>query len=643
MKRKKLILRFIIITLVCSFLITFFYGCGAIAGLVAAIFSSKAGFVLVPLLSDDGTPLNASQSGAVPGMIVVNQSDNDFPGVNYGPVSGATVTITGTTVTATTDENGYFIINEVPEGVQTLTVEKNEVVNSKDLTAQAALFVPIQMEVPVSTVTTDNINQFFVTPTNLQLISSRSYQLNSYGKTTEGSISEPAGVRWQIMSIEEYSNGVFTAIPNNGNVIDGNGVFTGKVSGTKPIRVTVWAIINSYVSVSEILVTPGAGSLSGQVTDGDGNPVSGAVVKVASTPYFTRTDGSGNYSFPEVPANYIINVTATLNDNSGSEVTSVTAGGSGTTDITIGGVSTGFTYVSTIGTTGVSGGGNELFNQPETIAFDSGGSFYVADVENHRVQKFSSNNTYLATIGSGIPGSGNDSFDEPHGVAVDGSGNLYVADYNNHRVQKFDSSGNYVMTIGDTGNPGFDNSRFHFPVDVAVDSTGNIYVTDSVNRRVQKFDSSGNYLLTIGVTGEGGDDNNHFSEVSGPDYIAVDSNNNVYVSDPNPNSRVQIFNSSGTYIATMGETGVAGTDNDHFNQPADIAFNSAGNIFVVDHFNHRVQMFDASRNYVDTIGITGNPGTENNQFDRPNGVAVSSVGRVYVGDSFNHRVQIFTR
>jgi hypothetical protein len=72
-------------------------------------------------------------------------------------------------------------------------------------------------------------------------------------------------------------------------------------------------------------------------------------------------------------------------------------------------------------------------------------------------------------------------------VAVDGSGNVYVADKNNHRIQKFNSSGVYKSTIGVTGVSGPDNSHFFLPFGVAVDGSANVYVADTYNHRIQKF------------------------------------------------------------------------------------------------------------------------------------------------------------
>jgi DNA-binding beta-propeller fold protein YncE len=51
------------------------------------------------------------------------------------------------------------------------------------------------------------------------------------------------------------------------------------------------------------------------------------------------------------------------------------------------------------------------------------------------VQYFNANGSFLGKWGS--QGTGDGQFDLPAGVAVDGSGNVFVADSDNHRIQKF--------------------------------------------------------------------------------------------------------------------------------------------------------------------------------------------------------------
>ena len=66
---------------------------------------------------------------------------------------------------------------------------------------------------------------------------------------------------------------------------------------------------------------------------------------------------------------------------------------------------------------------------------------------------------------------------------------------------------------------------------------------------------------------------------------------------------VKVYNSpASTLVATMGVSGVPGSDNAHFNSPEDVAVDAAGTIYVSDQNNHRVQVFNSSRVYVRTIG-----------------------------------------
>lgn len=133
---------------------------------------------------------------------------------------------------------------------------------------------------------------------------------------------------------------------------------------------------------------------------------------------------------------------------------------------------------------GTRGNNNGQFDLPSGVAVDNSGNVYVADAENHRIQKFNSSGTWLWTVGGSSSGSGNGQFFYPEGVAVDCNGNVYVADTGNHRIQKFDSNGTYITQFGSYGNG---NGQFRYPNGVAVDNSGNVYVADTQNHRIQVF------------------------------------------------------------------------------------------------------------------------------------------------------------
>jgi hypothetical protein len=113
------------------------------------------------------------------------------------------------------------------------------------------------------------------------------------------------------------------------------------------------------------------------------------------------------------------------------------------------------------------------------------GDVYVRDWQGGRVEKFDSSGNFLAQVGG--PGSGPGQFGSGFGdltgsgLAVDSSGNLYVADAENHCVEKFDSSGTFKGEI---------TAGLSKPTSVAVDPANNLYVADSGN--VLKFNSLGN-------------------------------------------------------------------------------------------------------------------------------------------------------
>jgi sugar lactone lactonase YvrE len=83
---------------------------------------------------------------------------------------------------------------------------------------------------------------------------------------------------------------------------------------------------------------------------------------------------------------------------------------------------------------GVAGSGEGQFNNPAGISVDSGGKIWVVDHANHRVQELSSGGEFITQFGSS--GTGNGQFWYPWGVALSG-GSAYVTDTGNSRVEKW--------------------------------------------------------------------------------------------------------------------------------------------------------------------------------------------------------------
>ena len=101
--------------------------------------------------------------------------------------------------------------------------------------------------------------------------------------------------------------------------------------------------------------------------------------------------------------------------------------------------------------------------------------------------------------------------------------------------------------------------------------------------------------------------------------MAVDASGNIWVTI---SDAVKEFDAAGNLIQVLPEDDPwnSGTDNSHFNQPRGIAFDNTGHLFVADRYNHRVQVYTVSGGsliYQATIGVTGEPGSDNAHFNGP--------------------------
>ena len=115
--------------------------------------------------------------------------------------------------------------------------------------------------------------------------------------------------------------------------------------------------------------------------------------------------------------------------------------------------------------------------------FDSSGTFVL--MWGWGVQDGSSTlQTCTSGCQSGLQGSGDGQFHWPGGVSVDATGNVYVADSNNHRIQKFSNTGTFLDKWGSSGGA---DGQFNWPLGIASDAAGHVYVADYLNHRIQKF------------------------------------------------------------------------------------------------------------------------------------------------------------
>ena len=191
----------------------------------------------------------------------------------------------------------------------------------------------------------------------------------------------------------------------------------------------------------------------------------------------------------------------------------------------------------------------------------------------------------------------------------------------NNRVKVFNQQGTLLFSFGETGAG---KGQFNFPLGIGIGVADRIYVADSGNHRVQIFSSEGKYRSQFSTETQ-----QQQIKPSDPTDVVVDSAaGKCFVVD---NDNHWIF----AYDLKMGKpSGVYGTmgmEKNEFRFPFLLDMDQEGNIYVVEAINTRLQVLNTEGNYITTIGGWG---VEMGEFYRPKGVALDTKNRVFVSDSY---------
>ena len=220
----------------------------------------------------------------------------------------------------------------------------------------------------------------------------------------------------------------------------------------------------------------------------------------------------------------------------------------------------------------------------------------------------------LTTLTAGQPPSPT-SIGNPTAVALDSKGDLWVVDNSNNRVLEymppFSTGEAASLVIGQTSLTGSGDTSpaggLFGPTGLAFDASGNLWVTDSGDNRVLEFRSpfSDGELASlvlgqptfggyVGTTTAGG--------MNFPAYLAFDPSGNLWVTDQGNNRVLEFaapFSTGQDALRVIGQENFTSlapastvTATSLF-EPLGIAFDSKGDLWVVDSGNHRVLEYDS--------------------------------------------------
>ena len=260
------------------------------------------------------------------------------------------------------------------------------------------------------------------------------------------------------------------------------------------------------------------------------------------------------------------------------------------------------------------------------IAVTKSGTIVATDLAGDRVCVFSSDGKKQISFGSRGKNDGN--FNEPRCVAVDSSEDIYVADYNNHRVQKFSikKGGRHLLCFG----PPKQGDALRFPSGIAVGMDNTIYITEQFSCRILTYNTNGHNIRCFAMPQGDGPRQMKFAS-----YISISPTKSLYVSDKQLQS-VHVISSDGSYQRRLVDEGKTLAK---MRRPLGIAVNpTSEDVYVAEADGHCVAVVTK----YGSVHHFGTKGSSDSEFNNPQGIFFHAEQEMlYIADQQNKRIVVY--
>ncbi len=251
-------------------------------------------------------------------------------------------------------------------------------------------------------------------------------------------------------------------------------------------------------------------------------------------------------------------------------------------------------------------------------------------------------------------------FNSPHGIAVDNLGYVYVTEVGNSTVRKITPGGTVTTLAGQAGSAGSADgpgttARFNGPWGIAVDGVGNLVIADTGNHTIREIKTDGSVTTLAGQAGQAGyaDGAASGARFDNPADVAIDTKGNLYIADhDNDCIRVLTLARTVSIVAGLGfSRPMQATDGPapkaRFYRPCGLGFDRDGNLYIADEYNSLVRRLSPDQGvstvagYPDAMGSADGTGSAA-RFNFPHGAKADMAGNVYIADYKNCTIRRVT-